>query len=135
MLTSPPQVTFLHKLSKKIFDVNTMQDPWTSVTPLFMSRPGTTVTVKPICQPRQIYLLCLCIIHFDISSGLCPAWPPCSHSRENTRALCRVNISVSRRLSLTLTKMSPFIAFEAKWSLINIFCLHIMVIQPALYYG
>ena len=127
-------VTFLHKLSKKIFDVNTMQDPWTSVTPAFMLQPYT-VTVRPIRQPGQIYLLCLCRIHFDISSGLCPVLAPCSRSIESMRALCRVNISVSRRISLTLTNMSPFIAFEAKWSLINIFCLHIMVIQPALYYG
>ena len=134
MLTSPPPVTFLHKLSKKIFDVNTMQDPWTSVTPAFMSQPYR-VSVKPICQSLGKYISYVCLIHFDISSVLCPALPPpWSQCRENMRALCGVNISVSRRISLTLTKMSPFIAFEAKWSLINIFCLHIMVIQPALYY-
>lgn len=51
------------------------------------------------------------------------------------RALSTLNISVSRRMSLTLTKMSPFIAFQLKCSLINIFCLHIMVIHLALYYS
>ena len=119
VLTSQPPVTFLHKLSQKISDVNTMPDPWTCVTPAFILQPYR-VTVKPICQAGQIW--------FTVTSRL-------SHSSLWVSALCTLNISVSRRMSLTLTKMSPFIAFQLKCSVINIFCLHIMVIHLALYYS